>query len=144
MRYYSDLKRSVEHAGRMISKLTWQTAPGGVNAVSISPTGGCGGSHVINTFDQLYQLQKWREVRDNTNAELEKIDIVLDGICAEPGCELYARVLIMWYVDRATKEDIADELGYSRSSMHSIYDVKNRALKKFAVSLFGIDALKAI
>ncbi|MEN6620604.1 MAG: hypothetical protein ABFD50_03500 [Smithella sp.] len=74
--------------------------------------------------------------------EIEKIENSLAGICADPGCERYRDVLYMWYVEKFDKDDIAETLGYS--SRQSVYDMRNRAIKKFAVALFGVVALEAI
>ncbi|MEN6567174.1 MAG: hypothetical protein ABFC57_12840 [Veillonellales bacterium] len=97
-----------------------------------------------NTLNQIYQLQKWQEMRERTMVEIEKIESSLAGICADPGCERYRDVLYMWYVEKIDKEEIAVAIGYSESSRKSIYEIKNKAIKKFAVALFGIEALEAI
>jgi hypothetical protein len=48
----------------------------------------------------------------------------------------------MWYVEKKAKEDIAEKLGYSHKQ--SVYEIKNKAIRKFAISLFGIVALQAM
>ncbi|MDF2571533.1 MAG: hypothetical protein K0R55_3137 [Sporomusa sp.] len=53
-----------------------------------------------------------------------------------------SRWFFMWYVERLDKEEIAERLGYS--SRQSVYDMRNRAIKKFAVALFRVAALEAI
>jgi hypothetical protein len=54
----------------------------------------------VNTLNQMYQLQKWQEMRENTLVELDRIDKELDLICEESGCERYKDILVMWYVGR--------------------------------------------
>lgn len=44
----------------------------------------------------------------------------------------------MWYVDKMDKEAIAEDIGHSQTSRKSVYEIKNKAIKKFAVSLFGV------
>lgn len=73
--------------------------------------------------------------------EIAKVDDVLDSICIDPGCERYKDILFMWYVEKLEKDDIADQSGYSR---RTIFYVKAKAIRKFSISLFGIDALKAV
>lgn len=55
---------------------------------------------------------------------------------------MYGEVLKMWYVDKLPKEEIAEEVKYS--SRQSIYDIKNKAIRKFAIRLFGLEALKMV
>lgn len=141
LRYYRELTKSVEHADRMIEQLTWQTAPKGVGAVSMDVTG-VRASQSHDTLNQIFQLQKWQEMRELTLTEMEKVEDVLNAICQEAGCQQYREVLTMWYVEKMDKDMIADKFGYS--SRQSVYDMKNKAIRKFAVALFGVTALKAI
>ena len=48
----------------------------------------------------------------------------------------------MWYVEKKAKEDIAEKVGYSHRQ--SVYEIRNKAIRKFAVALFGIVVLEAI
>lgn len=141
LRYYRELQQSINHANRMIGRLKMQTAPGAVSAVNIEVTG-IRSSKPVNTLNQLYQLQKWQEMKERTLEEIEKIEEALAGINQAQGCERYRDVLFMWYVERLDKDEIAEKLSYSHRQ--SAYEVKNKAIKKFAVALFGVVALEAI
>ncbi|QDR80218.1 sigma-70 family RNA polymerase sigma factor [Sporomusa termitida] len=141
LRYYRELHQSINHASRMIVRLRMQTAPGVVSAVNIDVTG-IRSSKTVNTLNQMYQLQKWQEMKDRTLEEIEKIEEALAGISQAQGCERYRDVLFMWYVERLDKDEIAEKLGYS--TRQSVYDMKNKAIRKFAVALFGVIALEAI
>lgn len=81
-------------------------------------------------------------MKELTAIEIGKIDDVLVAICEGSGCERYKDVLVMWYVNKLDKEDIAERLGYSHRQ--SVYEIKNKAIRKFAVALYGVTALKAI
>ena len=140
LRYYRELHQSIEHASRMISKLKWQTAPRGVSAVNMDVTG-VRASNPVNTLNQMYQLQKWQEMKERTLEEVEKIEEALNGISRAQGCERYRDVLFMWYVEKLSKEEIGERIGYTERHVRRI---KRHALSKFAVSLFGIVALRAI
>lgn len=141
LRYYRELKQSIRHADRMIAKLTWQGAPKGAGAVNMDVTG-IRASKSVNTLNQMYQLLKWQEMRERTQVEIDKVEESLSGICLDPGCERYRDVLVMWYIDKLDKEAIADCMGYS--TRQSVYDIKAKAIRKFAVCLFGVTALQAI
>jgi len=141
LRYYRELHQSIEHADYMINKLAKQTAPKGISAVSMDITGVRAGKPV-NTLNQIYQLQMWKEMKDRTMVEIGKVDNVLESISKDQGCENYKSILFMWYVEKKAKEAIAEEIGYSHRQ--SVYEIRNKAIKKFAVALFGIVALEAI
>lgn len=143
LRYYRELNQSIEHANLMISKLKWQGTPKDAGAACTDITG-IRASKPVNTLNQVYQLQKWQEMKDRTLEEIDKIEESLQGICQDPGCERYRDVLYMWYVEKLDKDEIAVAVGYSETSRKSIYEIKNKAIKKFAVALFGIEALEAI
>lgn len=141
LRYYRELWKSIEHADRVIKQLMWQTAPRIPGAVTMDVTG-IRASQPHDTLNQIYQLQKWQEMREVTLIEMGKVEDVLNAICQDPGCERYKDVLVMWYVEKMDKDMIAEKLGYSHKQ--SAYEIKNKAIKKFAVTLFGVIALKAI
>lgn len=139
--YYRDLVRSVDYAREQIGILAGKGAPKGITAVSMDPTG-IRASKPHDTLSIMYQLQRWTEIRDKTSEEIDKIDAILAEIIQEPGCERYADILKMWYVEKMAKEDIADDLGYNQR--RSVYELCNKAIRKFAIRLFGLEALRAI
>jgi DNA-directed RNA polymerase specialized sigma subunit len=86
-------------------------------------------------------LQKWQAIKANTIIETEKIENALDFICKGKGHALYKTILIMWYIDSKTFWEISCELNYSEIWIKKL---KKEALKSLTVTLFGIDALRAI
>lgn len=90
----------------------------------------------------LCELKKLVDARRDTLNELDEIEKILEDISSEEDCELYGRVLKMWYIKKVPKEKIAEELSYS--SRQSVYDIKNRALRKFTIRWFGVYALKTM
>lgn len=141
--YYNDLYRSVENMNREIAKIVGRQGPSGLNAVSMDPTGVHGnGSADDNTYNLLYRLKVLSENRERTIAELSQVDALLNDISQESGCELYGAVLKEWYVYRTPKEEIAKQIGYAHKS--AVYRIKDRAIKKFAIRRFGLEAMKVI
>jgi hypothetical protein len=143
LRYYRELTKSIEHADRMIGQLMWQTAPKALGAVTMDVTG-VRASRPFDAINQIFQLQKWQEMRELTLIEMAKVEDILNTICLDPGCERYKEILVMWYVQKLEKEDIARSLGYSQTSRRTVYEIKDKAIRKFAVALFGVTALQAI
>ncbi|WP_312516001.1 hypothetical protein [Anaerospora sp.] len=83
LRYYRELQQSIRHADRMIVKLTWQGAPRDAGAVDMV-VAGVRASKLVNTLNQIYQLQKWQEMRERTQVEIDKVEESLSVICADP------------------------------------------------------------
>lgn len=136
LRHYASLKKSVEHAQYMIERLTYKSRPRKVGAVQNDVTGvaaQCPG----NTLQEMYELQKWKAVCEDSAGEIAHIEELLEGLD-----ERERRILRLWYVKRMDKYDIAAELGYE--NRESVYPLKTKALKNFSVILFGIHALRAI
>lgn len=140
--YYNDLYRSIENLNREIAKIVGRQIPSGLNAIQLDVTGIHGsGDADDNTYDLMFKLKTLSENREKTIAELEKIRKTLEEISEDDGCELYGSVLEQWYIQRTPRDEIAESI---KCSYRNMYRIKDRAIKKFAVRLFGIEALKAI
>ncbi len=136
LRHYASLKKSVEHAEYMIHRLTYRSQPKEISAAQNDMTG-IAAQYPGNTLQEMYELQKWQEVRNESLQEIKHITDLLDGMD-----EKERKVLEMWYVQKMDKLDIAEEMGYG--TRKSAYEMRDRGLKNFSVALFGIQALKAI
>lgn len=140
--YYNDLYRSVENMNREIAKIVGRQGPSALNAIPMDPTGIHGsGDADDNTYNLLYKLKVLSENREKTMTELSQVDRLLDEISQDPGCELYGQVLRGWYIERITKNEIAAQIGYDS---RNVYRIKDRAIKKFAVRQFGLEAMNVI
>lgn len=136
LRHYASLKKSVEHAQYMIERLTYKSRPREVGAAQNDVTGvaaQCPG----NTLQEMYELQRWQSVREESLHEIGHIERLLEGMD-----EKERRILEMWYVQKMDKLDIAQEMGYE--TRKSVYEIRDRGLKSFSVFLFGLQALKTI
>lgn len=138
LKHYKGLERSVQNLDQRINSLVRRASPRPLKAIDIEEMIKAGGKK-DTTLNLLFEIKVLMDTRDETKEELSRIDKVLEDIEKEPGCKFYTPVLRAWYIDKTPKEDIAKEIGYS--SRQSIYDIKNAALRKFAVELFGIKSL---
>lgn len=141
LRYYSDLYKSIQNIDKQLARLISKSGPQMIKAIQVDERGVKAGQH-DDTLNTLLELQKLTETKNNTLKALEEINEILDDISKEPGCQYYGLVLRKFYVEREQVQDIADEIGYS--SRQTVYDIKNKAIRKFAVRLFGLDALEII
>ena len=141
LKHYQDLYQSIENMNEQICQLTLKGCPKHITAVMQDEVGIRTGRH-DDTINVLFEIQTLNENKLKTQEELDKVNAILDGLSKESGCELYKVVLWKWYIERVPKEDIAEQIGYS--SRQSIYGVRNLAIRKFAIRLFGIEALKVV
>jgi len=139
--HYNDLHKSLGNIEKEITQLVNLSRPKELSAIALNMTG-VHVSKMDETFNILYKLQNLRECREKTIVEFAKINEILEDISSEKGCELHGKVLKMWYVDKLPKDDIAEMIGYS--TKRSVYDIRDKAIRRFAVVMFGIGALKAL
>jgi len=135
LRHYASLKKSVEHAEYMIHRLTYRSQPKEISAAKNDMTG-VAVQYSGNTLQEMYELQKWQEVCEKSAGEIEHIESLLNGL--EPKEQ---RILQMWYLEKLDKFKIAIELGCSE---RNVFYLKGKAVRNFAINLFGILALKAL
>ena len=139
LRYYRTLHRSIEQMDRDISRLVARAGPKNLSAMVLAQSG-IRGAGVDETVNILYQIGELQNSRAETVRELAEVDELLDTISGED--KRYGPVLRSWYIERKSKETIAEELGYS--GFRSVYTLKNEAIRRFAVLLFGIKAWRAV
>lgn len=143
LRHYRDLKYALDNLRHQIEIIIKRYGPSDAKIAQLDETGiKCG--HYDNTLNDMFKLQVLSENEKKTAEEIKKIDEILNQIEKEPGCEYYSQVLRLWYIEKVPKEEIAGLIGYSPNSRQSIYNIKDQAIRKFAVMYFGIGALKAM
>ncbi|OPY59159.1 MAG: hypothetical protein A4E55_00376 [Pelotomaculum sp. PtaU1.Bin035] len=138
--YYHTLQQSIEEADRQIARLVARAGPKNLSAMVLDGSGVRGGA-VDETVNILFEIQELQDSREKTRVALAEIDELLKKVSQEPGCEKYGPILRKWYIEKKTKETIAEEMEYS---VPTIYSLRNAAIRKFAVLLFGIKAWKAV
>ena len=134
---YKLLRESLKNIDYRLSKLTKTGAPQALKALDITTVGGTAKMTTEAIFSEVIEKQLEREA---TLIAIDGIHQALSVISQRKGCEDYSKLLIMWYVEELDKERIISILGYS--SRQSIYNRRDKALRKFAVAFFGIKALE--
>lgn len=142
--YYNELYRSLEHMRKERAKLIAKSCPSSNIVTKFDLTEVRANAHHDEAINDLYKIKVLSENIAETEKALAEVDKILEEISKDPGCELYGEVLRKWYIEKIPKEEIAEEIGYSENSRQSIYNIKNAAIRKFAVRLFGIGALKVV
>lgn len=134
---YKLLRESLKNIDYRLSKLTKTGAPQALTALDITTVGGTAKMTTEAIFSEVIEKQLEREA---TLIAIDGIHQALSVISHSKGCEDYSKLLIMWYVEELDKERIISILGYS--SRQSIYNRRDKALRKFAIAFFGIKALE--
>lgn len=142
LEHYTDLEYSMKNIEKRIIKLKYSGAPKELKAsvlddicIKVTP------KH-DETINILCELKILVDERCDVIKQLDEIDKFLQELSEDEGCELYGKVLRMWYIDKFSKEKIAGELFYE--CKQSVYNIRNKAIRKFTVRWFGITGLKAI
>lgn len=139
--YYRDLNKSIANMDRRISRLVAKAGPKNLSAQAIDNVRVSGSSNHDETINLIFEIQKLVDERERTMKELEKAECVLKGLNDAPNCEHFEIVLRKWFIENTPMEEIAEELGYVE---RNAYKIRARAIRKFAVRMFGIETLKAI
>jgi len=139
LHYYRILHQSIEQMDREISRLVARAGPKNLSAMVLDESG-IRGAGVDETVNLLFQIDQLQTSKEETARELADVDKLLDTISTEN--KRYGPLLRAWYIEQKSKEVIAEELGYS--GFRSVYTLKNEAIRRFAVLLFGIKAWRAV
>lgn len=137
LEYYRELKHSIKRIDRELLKLQYDGLPKlpGATVITDMPTSH---KHRPDALEVAYRITSLIDCRHETAKVLEEIDDALDFISSKQGQSVYGELLRMWYVDKLTKEEICDKLKYSE---RWLYSIKDKALKSFAVALYGTKAI---
>lgn len=115
--------------------------PKEITAIELDIAGIKAGHH-DDTLNNLFQISKLTEMIQQSEDSINMIEDTLNAISDTEDTKHDGYVLRKRYIERIAVEDIAEELHYS--SRQSVYDIKNRAIRRFAVNYYGINAVEAM
>jgi len=139
--YYTELYRSMGHMRMERTRLIAKSCPSRDLVAKFDLTGVRASAH-DEAINDLYKIKVLTENIAETEKALAEVEKILEEISQDPGCELYGEVLRKWYIEKVPKEEIALEIGYQ--TRKSVYEIRAKALRKFAVRLFGLGALRVV
>ena len=131
-----DFNRALENLKARREAVVNHGRPEGVRTIDTTRpyVSGGGVSDAVADLVELAEID--REIAATADA-IEAVDRVLDQLTQDE-----AAILRAWYIDRATKDEIAARLNYSSTS--TIYGLRNKAVSAFAVLYFGAGALASV
>ncbi len=131
---YRDMKYSIKRMEREIERLA--NGPKDIEAIRYDKHSTKKHYDQDETLNCLYEIKKLSEMKKMTEERIQEIEQVLNEMENDSSCDFFKEVLVMWYIEKLSKDMIAGEIGYS--SRKSVYLLRNRAIKKFAVLFYGI------
>lgn len=130
------LEQALANLERRQERIIKQSAPAGYPSVDLSQPY----TSTKNVNDALTEVLELAEVAREiqvTKDTIREIDLVLEQLESED-----RHILRLWYIERKSKEEIAVAISYSSSS--TIYDIRNKAVSRFALLYFGAGALASV
>ena len=134
--HYRNLCRSVKSMQRDLDRLVTGSMPHGLKAVDPEAVRVTGGA-VDSVIETMYQISRYRSMIEATMREIVEIERALDDI-SEGENAVFKPLLQAWYVERLPVDSVCDRVNFSHAY---VYRLRDKAIKHFAVRLFGIDAL---
>lgn len=84
----------------------------------------------LELSEVVREIEETREERDEIDAVIAQLD------------EGDREIVTLWYIQRKSKDEIAEAVNYS--SPTTIYDLRNKAVAQFALLFFGAGALASM
>lgn len=132
----AELQYALENLERRRSRIIRQSGPSGLPTFDFSKPYVSASQANSALADCLELVELAREI-EATKGMIEEIDGTLEQLSADD-----ADLLRAWYVEKKTKEEIAEALNYSSTT--TVYDLKNKAVSRFALLFYGAGALASI
>lgn len=136
LRSRGTLEIALGNLERRKERIIRQSGPGGYPSIDYSKNY-TSTKDVNDALSECLELSEVMREIVATKEAIEEIDNILSQMEPED-----AELLRLWYVEKKSKEDIADAINYSSAT--TIYDLRNKAVSRFALLYFGASALSSI
>lgn len=95
-----------------------------------------------STINEICEVMEINSQIEETQSEMELVSNILKEIEKED--KLLCKFIKLKYITdyKKSMKEIAGLLNYSENSNHTIYDIKNRAIKEFSILYFGAKGVK--
>ena len=129
LRRYAKADETLEILNKRLNKLSMYGKPNELGAIDFSKVGHSSGSK--EAFDSLMEVQHVIKQIQNLEDDKEIIAEVLDKM-KKSHKEDY-KLVDLRYLQNLPMSITAEKLGYSDTSLRTVYKIKDRALKTFAM-----------
>ena len=130
------LKRALENLQKREQRLIEQGKPRYPGAIDYNKPF-TDSHYVSDTLNELLELSECSKNIAETQRKLAELENIIDQLNEE-----YKKVVVLWYVEKRSKEAIMEELYVE--SLTTVYNLRNRAVAEFALLYYGASALPSI
>lgn len=139
LKTYKDLQYAVINLKEEVQKLDAELQ-GGAMVYSDMPGGGSAAVQADDKMlNKIYRIEMAKKEYSDSNKTIRRIDRILEELNLGDGKERHGDILRQWFIERRDRQEIANEMGYS---MSQLYRIKDKALRRLGVQLFGIKVIK--
>ena len=130
------LKKALENLQKREQRLIEQGKPREPGAIDYNKP--FTDSHYLSdTLNELLELSECSKNIAETQRKLAELENIIDQLNEE-----YKKVVVLWYVEKRSKEAIMEELYVE--SLTTVYNLRNKAVAEFALLYYGASALPSI
>lgn len=130
------LKKALENLQKREQRLIEQGKPREPGAIDYNKPF-TDSHYVSDTLNELLELSECSKNIAETQRKLAELENIIDQLNEE-----YKKVVVLWYVEKRSKEAIMEELYVE--SLTTVYNLRNRAVAEFALLYYGASALPSI
>lgn len=130
------LKRALENLQKREQRLIEQGKPREPGAIDYNKPF-TDSHYVSDTLNELLELSECSKNIAETQRKLAELENILNQLNEE-----YKKVVVLWYVEKRSKEAIMEELYVE--SLTTVYNLRNKAVAEFALLYYGASALPSI
>ncbi len=134
LRHYRRLQLSVPMLEKQLSRLCGKGGPSSKVTAVLDLS--CVRASSNRSAEQIiFEIMELQGCLVETKERLEEIDQLLLDLSSERGCDWHDKFLREWYVDNLPRAEI--EAHFDRCK-RNLYNMRDEAIKAFAVAYFGI------
>ena len=130
------LKKALENLQKREQRLIEQGKPREPGAIDYNKPF-TDSHYVSDTLNELLELSECSKNIAETQRKLAELENIINQLNEE-----YKKVVVLWYVEKRSKEAIMEELYVE--SLTTVYNLRNRAVADFALLYYGASALPSI
>ena len=144
LKNHGKLDKALKNLKKRQEKLLYKTQPKELGAIDYSKPAIQHTDYSEDAINQMCELADINKQIQETEEEMKLVKNILEDIKLQD-ILLYSFIEVK-YIDKPKlgMRDVAGELGYSTESNYTIYKIKDKAIKEFALRYFGARALKNI
>ena len=128
------LKQALENLNKRKDRLIAKSGPKDINDIDLTKPYVSSG-YASDTLNDLIELSICTQQIKETKAKIKEIEDIINQLDNDK-----RDILILWHIQRKTKEYIAEYLDVE--SVTTVYNLHNKAIAEFALYYYGISAYK--